>query len=390
MFKRNLSKLLYKIWSTFDDIHHQPGRSLKEKFLFIFLFRVRTIEQIYGKNLAKNIIIYPETIATPEIQNIAITPWHNDLQQNIYKIPDIYTTTLKGVIYCPYYNILLTPDRRIIADSYPLDGNHVFENYFVTKFDWKRLYDKNVEKISGTCTIFRGVSSYSHSLLEQIPRIYLLNQNEYSQIDQIKLLYSPPLSGAEQLFIDKLRPSNVGLNPIDSKKLYYIERLIFPSYLNYHGSFYLPSIYLKKLQEIILPKRPRKKQHRIFISRKKYADTLAKRHILNEDKLFTELEKLGFKKYCLEELNIVEQIDLFYDAEAVIGADGSGLAPLLFAEKINLLLLSASPYIFPHFYFLCKCPDLDHKFFYLYGKELNPYSNFSVEVDKVLEIIFQW
>jgi len=73
---------------------------------------------------------------------------------------------------------------------------------------------------------------------------------------------------------------------------------------------------------------------RIFISRK---DTNL-RNMINEDEVFSLFEPYGFKRYCLGQMSILEQVLLFKDAEIIIAAHGSGLTNLIFCKEGTRLI----------------------------------------------------
>lgn len=67
---------------------------------------------------------------------------------------------------------------------------------------------------------------------------------------------------------------------------------------------------------------------RIYISRA----NAHMRRLVNEEKLTQKLEKFGFKTIYSEELSLIEQAQVFYDANFIIGAHGAGLANLVFCR----------------------------------------------------------
>jgi capsular polysaccharide biosynthesis protein len=68
---------------------------------------------------------------------------------------------------------------------------------------------------------------------------------------------------------------------------------------------------------------------RIFVSRK----DAPQRQILNEDEVFALFEPLGFVRYQLSKLSVVEQILLFANAEIIVSPQGTGLANTIFCTK---------------------------------------------------------
>lgn len=78
--------------------------------------------------------------------------------------------------------------------------------------------------------------------------------------------------------------------------------------------------------------------NKILISR----EDAGSRRILNFNQLEEELEPMGFQSYVLSELDLLEQITLFENAEFVLGVHGAGLANILFSEDTKVLEIRPS------------------------------------------------
>ncbi|MDJ0633657.1 MAG: glycosyltransferase family 61 protein [Xenococcaceae cyanobacterium MO_188.B29] len=233
-------------------------------------------------------------------------------------------------------------------------------------------------------------NSFAHALIDNIPRAYLLNQPEYAEFKEIKLLCPNSMTKLESFFIPSLIPSNVVVTPVQSGYLYDVEKFIFPSFFQPAGACYFPSSYLKKLRAEFMPQRQRNKNKRIFISRLKCAEGKTKRHILNESELFEKLSNLGFERYVLEDMSLEAQVELFYDAETVVGADGAGMFWTLFSEKARVLVLFNRTLIPAYYYTIAK--NLGHQYRHWCCSEKGKnksyhYYNFRVDVPKVLELL---
>ena len=354
------------------------------------LFLKKTsLEQGYGNNLKKLYLFPQETIATPEIKKMpSFDAPFKYLEGENYTTPEIFTTVLEGVLYEPGNGVVLTQSRKIIAQSlYPQMDKLTMAGAFLNKnFIKRKFFEKPVEIISGYSSIYQGLpNGYYHKLIDLIPRCYLLNQPEYANLAEIKLLYAEPIAESEKLLIPKLIPSNTVLNRLIPGRLYYLEKLILPTFVTQFGSGYLPKPYLKKLRDEFLPKRPSKRKNRIYISRAKSAEGVKKRHILNEEELFEALKKFGFERYQLEDYSLEEKIEIFYDAETVVGAYGGGLTHILFSEKVNILELQLMAKVQPYYYYLSKA--LGHNYYILFNDKLNNRDNFLVDISKVVKIL---
>jgi len=69
---------------------------------------------------------------------------------------------------------------------------------------------------------------------------------------------------------------------------------------------------------------------KVFISR---VDAPFSRRVLNEDEIFSIVEKHGFVRYVMSDLSFVEQVALFNQAEIIISANGSGLTNSMFCSE---------------------------------------------------------
>ena len=99
---------------------------------------------------------------------------------------------------------------------------------------------------------------------------------------------------------------------------------------------YLREIFFEKvninLNNKILPKK-------IYINRK---DSLVPRYIINEKEVSNCLNEKGFSSFTLSDLSFVEQVQLFYNADYVVGLHGAGFANIIFC-KPNTKILELKP-----------------------------------------------
>jgi capsular polysaccharide biosynthesis protein len=61
--------------------------------------------------------------------------------------------------------------------------------------------------------------------------------------------------------------------------------------------------------------------------------------VLNEAATMRLLERFGFRSVRLEELSFREMVELFHDAQIVIGAHGAGLGAIFFSGDISVIVL---------------------------------------------------
>jgi hypothetical protein len=91
----------------------------------------------------------------------------------------------------------------------------------------------------------------------------------------------------------------------------------------------------------------------IYISRRTWlnpdksnigTDYTTRRKMINEDELVNYLESKGFVEIFAENLSTDEKINLFDNAEIIIGSIGGGMANLLFSKKTTKSIVLVTPY----------------------------------------------
>jgi capsular polysaccharide biosynthesis protein len=352
---------------------------LKQAFLNALQFKIVNIDDVFD-DIVKTHLIYPEIIPTPDAEEINFVTAAKDLQSQTCSTPLGYSALIKGVLYSPEYNILLTEKREVIVDSFI---PHSRLEDFNFKISW--LYQKDIETISGHCLIFDQLTqnNYYHILVDNVPRFYVACQHDIVQSgERIELLHTSPI--ANNHFLNRLKPGNVEFRQLQIGKLYYIENLIFSPFITNHFCGHIPSVVRNKIYSRFLPDRSRNPKNLIYISRKKAPQG---RRILNESELFDSLKKLGFEEYVLEDLSALQQIDIFYDAKLVVAPHGAGLTNLIFSHQVKILELFQMKYITPNYYYLAKSMEHDYAYWTAPVDIENPWADFTVNIDEVIGIL---
>jgi hypothetical protein len=98
------------------------------------------------------------------------------------------------------------------------------------------------------------------------------------------------------------------------------------------GQSALSQVVVDALRTLAPDARPRR---RLYVSRQtgRSRENGRRRRILNHDEVVTVLDAYGFETVASEDLSIREQIDLFAEAEAVLGVHGAGLTNAVFAPS---------------------------------------------------------
>ncbi|BAZ09398.1 hypothetical protein NIES4071_12060 [Calothrix sp. NIES-4071] len=359
---------------------------LKKKFKRAIIKSV-SIDTAYN-NLSKHNVVLPETIATPEALQMVFMGEAKLLQAETHSTPLAYTVILEDVFYCPEYSIILTKDRKIISDSQNV-------NKPIEDFKLDCLFTSNVEDISGYSVIWhQTTNNYYHTLIENLPRFYLTSLHNVipNNDNHIKLLHSRKIFDMEKFYLSKFISPNIEIYPVSNQasrgtQIFRLEKLILSKFLNHCSSGFIPSKYRNQIFDKFLPQRPRARNKRIFISRKQAYNG---RHIRNESEIIELLYRYGFEVYQMEKIPPEQQIELFYDAEAVVASHGAGLTNILFSENIKVLEFFPYPFVIPHYYYLAK--SMGHRYYYLcsdcqYNATLGWNNDFTVDIKQLQKIL---
>ena len=72
--------------------------------------------------------------------------------------------------------------------------------------------------------------------------------------------------------------------------------------------------------------------NKIFIDRRNEKNTTGHRSLLNEEEIVSFLNNAGFKAIKLEETNFIDQVNIFNNAQIIVGLHGAGFANISFCK----------------------------------------------------------
>lgn len=355
----------------------QSVGSILKKLLGIPVVRFTTLDRAYN-HAGRSFPLPKETLSTPETSNMQFATGSEWLKQETYSPPLPFNTIVPNARYCPTNRLLLSPNNEVVAESLrtgiagsPPSGVERGPNY---PFEPEALNTQDTQWIPGYSTSYQcHLKNYYHILIDNIPRLLLLHDERFSDIDEIKILITEPITQEERFFLEKLRPDNSTIYPVEEGKIYNTERFIFTSFLTDMHVGYMPSLYIKFIRQYILPSRPSNQTKRIHISRQK----ASKRRIMNVNEVSSVFNDFGFETVFAEDLSIKQKIDVFYDAEVVAGAHGAGLTNIIFSNKTRSLDLHPTSYVTPNYYYLSK--SLGHEYAHICGEGDRLSSDFTVD-----------
>lgn len=135
------------------------------------------------------------------------------------------------------------------------------------------------------------------------------------------------------------------------------------------------------------------KNKRYFLSRSKShlldgntKDNRSKRRqILNEQELSTNLAKLDIETIFLEDIEIKNKIELFYNADMIISPNSGGLTFGIFASQNTKILEinTQNPHQIFHQY-KSQCEALNIPYYKFLGKKIDDYDNMIVDINNFL------
>jgi len=173
-----------------------------------------------------------------------------------------------------------------------------------------------------------GCSNYYHWMVELLPRLAILQQSgiDYDYL-YVQLNHQFMKDSLELLGIDL----ESVIKPGGKHKYIQANELIVPSMTSAFG--YTPGFAVDFLRKSFIPLAQKsiskeRFSKKVFISRQ----NSVQRKIINEDEVFALFQKIGFVRYNLEKMSLLEQVMLFHNAESIVGEHGAGLTNIVFAQ----------------------------------------------------------
>ena len=314
----------------------------------------------------------------------------NDLfcvEENSFNIPTNFFT-YNNLLYI-HHNILIDVDnKKRINLTFDIVND-------CKKEDENSLIDMSYSKsILNECFLLTTPChrNYYHFIMDLLPKIFMYREQKlncdiyFERIDFVNF---------QKQFFDLLE--------FDYKKIKFINDKTFINKLYVCSSStglvnnsekipYYPLLCMKNLLNKLLleGKIIKKELKNIYISRKNSYE----RKIINENEFYEFIKKYNFELVELEKLNVLEQIELFYNANIVIAPHGAGAVNLVFGGLIYIEIHDKN-YI-KHdscFYQICCMLNIKYNFIHsdVTGKAKNAhfdnfvFNNFD-ELDNLLKL----
>lgn len=295
--------------------------------------------------------------------------WQFRLQSN-YKFPNTFVAVVPGGRVWGDKGVVIAPDDKLLADvSIELGALNPEQANNHSVFRQLKLPSLlHLNKTVALLSVGGGRDIYFHWMFDLLPRIHLLRSSGISleSIDNfiINKVHLP--FQKETLAILGIPPEKI----IESSDRFHLKakQLVLPSLPSEPAQ--IPEWVCEFIRKEFLLERggnPINKWERIYISRNKAKH----RRVLNEDKVLSFLEKLGFKNLVLESLSVTEQAKIFAEAKVVVAPHGGGLTNIVFCKPGTKVIEIFSPnYLSLSYWQISNHIGLDY--YYLLGQGLAP------------------
>ncbi len=332
------------------------------------------------KNFYKNFIFFIFKIIYGKIENIVSTK-HN---KKIY-IKKVY---FKNLIY---YNLFIIPNGRLYTDTIN-DTAFILNDSLIKEPSFQYRYKKDfqiingkisenfvlrngtpnlVKKINGNVfsllTGGAGKNNYWHWIFDVLPRIAILNKSNLRLKPNYYLLPSLSKKYQKQTLLELKLPLSSLINGEKYKHIICNNLFATDHPINFNNNpsksiLNIPSWVIRWLRKKYIKNKYTNKKlpKRIFINRE-FDSNLATRKIVNNEDVKNALIYLGFKSISLSNLNFIDQVKLFKNANFIVGLHGAGFANMVFANKRTKILEIASKNNGNLFLNLAKKCNLNYK-----------------------------
>lgn len=283
----------------------------------------------------EKLIFSDENFHMDEIKDI-FGESHEHFKEFNSNIKPFYVRSIKNGICRTNKEEVYTSENQVIKEFTSQEENPKVGRWKLPKSKIKKINGK-VAHLS-----LAGLeNNYYHWLVECLGRLYLIEKSGFnpdfyviSQNFEFKREYAKLLKIPEEKII-----------PAESNQIIQADELIVADFINnwefidfrgyqHYQKQYLPSWIGNLYKERILPEIEKTEPKRIYISRAK-----AKyRKILNFDEILPILKKYDFQIVYPEDINVREQLKLFYNASIIVSPMGAGLGNIVFSKEGTKIL----------------------------------------------------
>ena len=285
----------------------------------------------------------------------------------VCKIPDARLHVGTGMVCTRDWEVV--PDMEYRMTNYPEIRN------------WKPRQLQRVTGTHSTIFIWNG-ENFSHWMFDCLPRLHSLAKAEPEA--RVTMLMPDFLRPNFRESFECLLPKNFAVEYHPRDTWFEVENLIWPSMVSGRCNYLLPTDYYDAIRQPLFSKYGLPSTHRqtkrIFVTRR----DASLRRMLNEDAVSRLLARYGFEDYELSRLSLREHVELFHQAEIVIGTHGAGLSSIVFSGDIQLVVIHPTRTPQNHYHTLAKGLGQRHHFI---AHDAGEDDSFSVDVRALEDIL---
>jgi capsular polysaccharide biosynthesis protein len=244
---------------------------------------------------------------------------------------------------------------------------------------------RQVKRLTGNyATIFSwNGENFGHWMFDFLPRIHSLAKAEPRE--KLVIIMPDYLRPTLRESLDCLLPPNFVVEYRPREPWLQLENFVWSSVVSERCNFFLPAEYFEAIRQPIFARfglpAHHSKTRRIFVTRR-HAVT---RRVLNEAAVASLLEGYGFESVELSELSFRQQVELFHQADIVVGPHGAGLSSIVFSGNIRLVVFYATQMPLNHWHTLAKGLGQEHHFVLHHAGEDDDLTVNLEELDHVLK-----
>ena len=338
--------------------------------------------KIYGK-IEKSIDCSQDKRIKVEIVNI-----EKDLSYRVYNISDgrLYTDRIHDTAILLDNKIIEEPSFQLRYKGHLIHNSKIKDNIV-----FKRGTPRKLRNLNGTVlsllTGGAGNENYSHWLSDVLPRIALCNKTvNLSEIDYFLLPDHVKQFQSETLDCLKIpkhkRLSSKKFRHIKAKKLIVTDHPVVTSVRNIKDTHNIPAWIIHWLKDVFLNKSTAtNKKNKIYIDRNEANGNFrSSRSISNEDEIKKYLLKNNFIFARLHEMKFNEEVDLFHNAECVVGLHGAGLVNIVFCRPGTRVIELINTSTKSHFEVIAKKNNLNYTSITVEAKQNVPNQQGQIEI----------
>ncbi len=179
-----------------------------------------------------------------------------------------------------------------------------------------------IEQVELASVIAPRHPNYYHWMVETVPRIRYLKKYEQTTGNKVTLIVPDTLPWVKETL--ELLDWPTARVRYGNNSIYQINRLVIPSFPNQQSADY------QWLRNKMLPDSvtPQPEITNVYISR----SNAIERRVVNERELVDTLSQYGFTRYWPEKHSMQTNLQVFYQADIILGPHGAGLTDLIFSD----------------------------------------------------------